>query len=112
MIRQNVRPRYIFSLYIETLTVLCLYFENQKVKKKKDKKSKKEKGKVKKEKKKEKKKLKDKRSEYEEADGTTTPSKETISLSQQPTPNDVKLPVSFFSGFFFLFHLQFLKPGR
>ncbi|XP_059146899.1 AP-3 complex subunit delta-1-like isoform X2 [Physella acuta] len=64
----------------------------EKVKKKKDKKSKKEKGKVKKEKKKEKKKLKDKRSEYEEADGTTTPSKETISLSQQPTPNDVKLP--------------------
>ncbi|KAK6990578.1 AP-3 complex subunit delta-1-like isoform X2, partial [Biomphalaria glabrata] len=58
--------------------------------KKKEKKSKK--GKVKEKKKKEKKKLKDRRSEYEEADGTTTPSKEAISLSQLPTPNDVKLP--------------------
>ncbi|KAH9491695.1 AP-3 complex subunit delta-1 [Bulinus truncatus] len=59
---------------------------DEKPKKKKEKKSKKDK------KKKEKKKLKDKRSEYEEAEGTTTPSKEVISLSQQPTPNDVKLP--------------------
>ncbi|RUS81512.1 hypothetical protein EGW08_010719 [Elysia chlorotica] len=58
--------------------------------KKKDKKVKKDK--EKKDKKKEKKKLKSKRKEYEEADGITTPSKENISISQQPTPSDVKLP--------------------
>lgn len=58
--------------------------------KKKEKKVKKEK--EKKDKKKEKKKLKSKRREYEEAEGITTPSKENISISQQPTPSDVKLP--------------------
>ncbi|XP_050403527.1 AP-3 complex subunit delta-1 isoform X1 [Patella vulgata] len=51
----------------------------KKEKKKKDKKDKKKKDKL-------------KRSEYIEADGITTPSKENITLSQQPTPLDVQLP--------------------
>ncbi|XP_005107703.1 AP-3 complex subunit delta-1 isoform X2 [Aplysia californica] len=65
---------------------------DEKAKKKKEKKSKKDKEKEKQQKKKEKKKLKEKRSEYEVAEGITTPSKESLSLSQQPTPNDVKIP--------------------
>ncbi|ESP05472.1 hypothetical protein LOTGIDRAFT_177167 [Lottia gigantea] len=55
-------------------------------------KTKKKKEKKKKEKKKKEKKEKLKRSEYEVAEGITTPSKENISVSQQPTPLDVQLP--------------------
>ncbi|GFN96700.1 Ap-3 complex subunit delta-1 [Plakobranchus ocellatus] len=66
--------------------------DEEKQKKRKEKKTKKDKDKEKKDKKKEKKKLKSKRKEYEEAEGITTPSKEIISISQQPTPSDVKLP--------------------
>ncbi|CAL1543843.1 unnamed protein product [Lymnaea stagnalis] len=88
----NSRPKIAVENVILTSDEEEPHTEEQKPKKKKEKKSKKEKEREKKEKKKEKKKLKDKRSEYEEADGTTTPSKEAISLSQQPTPNDVKLP--------------------
>ena len=69
-----------------------MFVSNQKPKKKKEKKSKKDKEKEKHQKKKDKKKAKEKRNEYEEADGITTPSKE--SLSQIEPPNEVKLPVS------------------
>ncbi|BFY99699.1 hypothetical protein BsWGS_02740 [Bradybaena similaris] len=72
---------------------------DEKPKKKKEKKSKKEKEREKKEKKKEKKKLKEKRSEYEEADGITTPSKETLNLSEQtiPTTESELVPMSRYS---------------
>ncbi|XP_076439969.1 AP-3 complex subunit delta-1-like isoform X2 [Babylonia areolata] len=62
----------------------------EKHKKKKDKKSKKDK--ERKEKKEKKKKSKEKRSEYIEAEGITTPSKENLPPSQQPTPMEVKVP--------------------
>ena len=67
----------------------------QKPRKKKDKKAKKEK--EKKEKKEKRKKNKEKRSEYIEPEGITTPSKENLPPSQQPTPMEVKLPVSVIS---------------
>ncbi|KAL8577686.1 AP-3 complex subunit delta-1 [Nucella lapillus] len=57
---------------------------------KKKRRSKKEKDR--KEKKEKKKKSKEKRSEYIEAEGITTPSKENLPPSQQPTPMEVKLP--------------------
>ncbi|PVD23927.1 hypothetical protein C0Q70_17203 [Pomacea canaliculata] len=53
---------------------------------------KKKKGKKEKKEKKEKKKLKEKRSEYIEAEGITTPSKENLPPSQQPTPMEAQLP--------------------
>jgi hypothetical protein len=82
-----VSPFESLPLFIYRNWVLCVCFSLQKKKKKKSKKDK-----EKKEKKEKKKKAK--RSEYIEPEGITTPSKENLSLSQQPTPMEIKLPVS------------------
>lgn len=65
--------------------------------------------KEKKEKKEKRKKNKEKRSEYTEPEGITTPSKENLPPSQQPTPMEVKLPVS---SFFNRPHWNFLLAKK